>query len=59
MTARPHLDGLPEATRQLIIEEARRRVAASPPPSAKALDAVERLVHLFRIANAKKKEEAA
>lgn len=54
MTARPHLDGLPEATRQLIIEEARRRVAASPPPSAKALDAVERLVRLFRIADAKK-----
>lgn len=54
MTARPHLDGLPEATRQLIINEARRRVADSPPPSAKAVDAVERLVRMFRIANAKR-----
>jgi hypothetical protein len=58
MTARPHLDGLPEATRQLIIEEARRRVAASPAPTPRAVDAVERLVRLFRIANAKKGKAA-
>jgi hypothetical protein len=58
MTDRPHLDGLPEVTRRLIIEEARKRVAASPPPSPQVADAVERLVRLFRIANAKKRMTA-